>query len=222
MMSAGGIFYQTPESCSTTLSAGAEACTHPLILSYTVEGEGSLPSESAAEGAGLHATEAVQPPEAPSRRSAFDTTVEASVIGGLWRSCFLSSPSVILPPLCLLFPYERYKSLGCDHGDTLGVLQRQEVFVAGNNIRSLGALRRGNDHIVIRITDHYGHLGYITHEAGKDTQSLNKIAGCLIRIMVAMTMASLLIKKHPLGFVKYLFREVQEKSSFTGMAKERV
>jgi hypothetical protein len=102
------------------------------------------------------------------------------------------------------------------------VLQRQEVFVAGNNIRSLGALRRGNDHIVIRITDDYGHLGYITHEAGKDTQSLNKIAGCLIRIMVALTMASLLIKKHPLGFVKYLFREVQEKSSFTGMAKELV
>jgi hypothetical protein len=74
MMSAGGIFYQTPEACSTALSAGAEACTHPPILSHTVEGEGSIPSESAAEGAGLHATESVQPPEAPGGRSAFDTT----------------------------------------------------------------------------------------------------------------------------------------------------
>ena len=37
MMSAGGIFYQTPEACSTALSAGTEASTHPSILSHTVE-----------------------------------------------------------------------------------------------------------------------------------------------------------------------------------------
>jgi hypothetical protein len=71
-------------------------------------GEGSLPSESTAEGAGLHAAERNH------RRSAAaaqpSQPVEVSVIGGWW-SCFLSRLSVTRSSPCLLFPYHRDKAL---------------------------------------------------------------------------------------------------------------
>jgi hypothetical protein len=83
-------------------------------------------------------------------------------------------------------------------------------------------LSRGNHHIVIRVTHHYGYLRKVGHEVGEGAESLNKMDGLGIGIVVALAVASLLVEKHPLCFVQYLLREAQEKSSFTGMAKELV
>ncbi len=77
-------------------------------------------------------------------------------------------------------------------------MQRQEVFISGHDIGGLGALSSGNHHVIIRITDHYGHLGQVSHEMRKDTESLNKTDGFLIEIVVALAVASLFIKQYPL------------------------
>ncbi len=109
------------------------------------------------------------------------------------------------------FPYDRYESLGRNHGDASVVLQRQEVFISGDNIGGLGTLSRGNYHVIIRITDHDGNWGQISHKGSKSTETVNKIDGLLIGVVVALTVAPLLIEQYPLCLVENLFREVQEK-----------
>ena|SRR6266851_4429597 len=94
--------------------------------------------------------------------------------------------------------------------------------ISGHDIGGLGALSSGNHHIIIRITDNHAHLGQISHEVSKVTESLNKTDGLLIGIVVALAVASLLIKQYPLCLVENLFREGQEKSPFACMAKELV
>jgi len=80
------------------------------------------------------------------------------------------------------------------------VLQRQEVFISGHDIGGLGALSSGNHHIIIRITDHYGNLGQISHQGSKGTETVNKIDGLSVGIVVSLAVASALIEKHTLGW----------------------
>ena len=51
-------------------------------------------------------------------------------------------------------------------------------------------MSRGNHHIIIGITDHHGHLGEIGHEVRKGTETINTTASLLIRIVVALAVAS--------------------------------
>ena len=94
--------------------------------------------------------------------------------------------------------------------------------IAGHNVGGLGTLSSGNHHVIIRITDHDGNLGQISHKGSKDTESLNKIDGLLIGIVVALAVASFLIEQYPLCLVENLFREIQEKNPFACIAKELV
>src|SRR5437870_3091600 len=101
-------------------------------------------------------------------------------------------------------------------------MERKQVMISGNDIAGVGTHGSGNNHVVIRVTDHHSHLGEIGHEVRKDPKSLNKMDGLLIEIVVALAVAPLLIEQYPLCLLENLFREKQVKSPCACMAKELV
>ena len=68
----------------------------------------------------------------------------------------------------------------------------------------------------------HSYLGQISHEVRKGTESVDKMDGCFIGIVIALAVASRLIEQYPLGLSKNLFRQAQEKSPCARMAKELV
>src|SRR2546423_1378269 len=109
--------------------------------------------------------------------------------------------------------------------NSMSPFSRKKVYgdeIAGHDVGGLSALSSSNHHIVIRITDHNGHLRQVGHEVRKVTESVNKTDGRCIGIVVTLAVASLLIEQYPLCLVENLCREAQEKSPFACMAKELV
>jgi hypothetical protein len=83
-------------------------------------------------------------------------------------------------------------------------VQRQEGFIASHDVGGLRAWSRGNHHVIVRITDHDGHLQQIGYEGRQGTEALHTMEGLCLGIVVALAVPSLPIKKRTLGFVQHL------------------
>ena len=115
------------------------------------------------------------------------------------------------------FPHDRYEGLRRDNGDIFVLLQCEEVTVSRDNIRGLGTLGGGKHHIIIGITN-YRQMGELVNEGGSNPESVEEISNIIIRIGVAC--ADTFVAKGVLGFRQDIFRQEDEKNSFSGKAKE--